>query len=579
MKIISLIIGSLIAATSIAQNIALDAGWKFSQQDKPAFAQAGFNDAQWKEGKVNTAWENFLNEKYDGIGWYRKKVVIPTSMQKVAMEYGFMQLELGKIDDADECYFNGVLVGKTGQFPPVKETAWDITRSYKIPLKLIRWNQPNTIAVRVSDWGGGGGLYTGQQYALLGGSWRLMTKVAISFSNLPNYDLPVPSNLNSNFTFLNTGKKAINAICFTGIRNFENKLIAIDSQPINIAANSNLSFQKIWGSPEPGFYHAFAIIKTADGNSLEEKVGFAASPLLKRSRPDNAADFAEFWQSTKKELAAIDPQFEVEPQPKLATPQFDISLVEMRSYNNVRVRAWLMMPKGKTKPPAILHVQGYSTNNTAWGGDSNFAHLFLNIRGHGNSQDDVNPGFPGFLQSGLEDKSKYIYRGAFMDCIRAMDFLCSQYTTIDTSRIGVEGASQGGALTFVTAAMDKRIKCAAPDVPFLSDYRNYFRIANWPANEFKTYVEKNNADWETIYQTLSYFDIKNFAPMINCPVMMGVGLFDDICPPHINFAAFNNIPVNDKLYFLYPKAGHSVPAVHYNLKNEWLKKQLLVSSH
>ena len=59
-----------------------------------------------------------------------------------------------------------------------------------------------------------------------------------------------------------------------------------------------------------------------------------------------------------------------------------------------------------------------------------------------------------------------------------IDFLCSR-PEVDVSRIAVEGASQGGALTFATAALNNdRIAVCAPQVPFLSDFRDYFKVAS-----------------------------------------------------------------------------------------------------
>ena len=116
----------------------------------------------------------------------------------------------------------------------------------------------------------------------------------------------------------------------------------------------------------------------------------------------------------------------------------------------------------------------------------------LNIRGHGFSQDDINPGFPGYLLHFLNDKELYIYRGAYMDCIRAVDFLFSR-EEVDKTRIAVEGGSQGGALSFATAALDnERIAVCVPQVPFLSDFKDYFKVATWPASEFNDIYETSS---------------------------------------------------------------------------------------
>jgi cephalosporin-C deacetylase-like acetyl esterase len=260
----------------------------------------------------------------------------------------------------------------------------------------------------------------------------------------------------------------------------------------------------------------------------------------------------------------------------LCTDKRDFYLVEMRSLQNVLVRGWYSVPKKPGKYAAFLHVQGYSSfMQPGWMvQDDDFASFGLNIRGHGNSQDDVNPGFPGYLQDHLLDHECYIYRGAYMDCLRALDFLCSR-PEVDGSRIVVEGGSQGGALSFATAALaPERIRLCVPGVPFLSDFPHYFKVASWPGNEFVLFVKDHpSVTWDRIFYTLSYIDIKNLAPWIKAPVFMSIGLMDETCPPHINFAAYNNLSV-PKEYVAYPYSGHGLPADNTTIRMAWVRKRL-----
>ena len=61
---------------------------------------------------------------------------------------------------------------------------------------------------------------------------------------------------------------------------------------------------------------------------------------------------------------------------------------------------------------------------------------------------------------------------------------------------------------------------------------------------FKQYFKEHpEIPEDEIYKTLSYIDIKNLAPWIKAPVLMSIGLVDKTCPPHINFAAYNQLNV------------------------------------
>jgi cephalosporin-C deacetylase-like acetyl esterase len=54
---------------------------------------------------------------------------------------------------------------------------------------------------------------------------------------------------------------------------------------------------------------------------------------------------------------------------------------------------------------------------------------------------------------------------------------------------------------------------------------------------------------------------------------MAVGLKDETCPPHINFAAYNQLR-SPKEYVAYPEAGHGLPAEWHQIKFNWIRKQL-----
>ncbi len=54
---------------------------------------------------------------------------------------------------------------------------------------------------------------------------------------------------------------------------------------------------------------------------------------------------------------------------------------------------------------------------------------------------------------------------------------------------------------------------------------------------------------------------------------MSIGLKDTTCPPHINFAAYNQLKVR-KEYVVYPESGHGLPSEYMLAKVEWMKKEL-----
>jgi sialate O-acetylesterase len=69
---------------------------------------------------------------------------------------------MGTIDDVDEVFVNGQLVGYSGVFPVLVETAYNVPRKYPIPVELLNQNGDNVIAVRVYDEYMDGGIRSGR---------------------------------------------------------------------------------------------------------------------------------------------------------------------------------------------------------------------------------------------------------------------------------------------------------------------------------------------------------------------------------------------------------------------------------
>lgn len=562
----------LCAGSSVAQSI-VPAEWKFLTGDKPEYIDSAKNEYWWNDISPLTVWEKQGFQGYDGFAWYRVKVVVPASMKKNAEKYGGLMLNLGKIDDTDETWFNGHRVGATGKMPPDYAGAYDVPRSYLIPPGYVNWGGKNTIAVRVYDAGGDGGLYGGPAELTNRGNPDLLT-LGTGFSEkdmilkgLP--DVEILTTVKSEFRKVYRGALTLKIVTDFGDQVYEGY------RDVTVRKMSTEYVPFMVKDLKPGFYKATLSLQSKMGNK-KYSFNFGYEPEKIVSPADPQPDFAEFWQRAKAELATVDPQYKLIRVDSLCTENHNVYLVEMRSLGNALIRGWYRVPVRPGRYPAIMQVPGYSSvevpSYVNYGDD--IIGFALNIRGHGNSKDDVNPGFPGYILTNLGDKEKYIYRGAYMDCVRGIDFLCSR-PEVDASRIGVEGASQGGALTFATAALAAdRIAVCAPQVPFLSDFRDYFRVANWPANEFIDLVENKKAlTWDQVYYTLSYFDIKNLAPMIKAPLIMGAGLMDEVCPPHINFAAYNLV-TSEKKYIVYPYAGHGLPDDFYRAKMDWIRTKL-----
>ncbi|MDQ8202744.1 beta galactosidase jelly roll domain-containing protein [Pelagicoccus sp. SDUM812003] len=130
--------------------------WKFSVGDDPAWADPAFDDRDWGKISVPNAWEREGYRHYDGFAWYRVSFKTPKNTT------GQLFVALGEIDDADEAYLNGTLVGGLGMFPPHYKTAWGQGRAYPISKDLLNPDGENVLAVRVYDGEQEGGIRSGR---------------------------------------------------------------------------------------------------------------------------------------------------------------------------------------------------------------------------------------------------------------------------------------------------------------------------------------------------------------------------------------------------------------------------------
>ena len=334
--------------------------------------------------------------------------------------------------------------------------------------------------------------------------------------------------------------------------------------------------------PAAGIYHATASVN----DDLARGFYFAVKPTEIVSAPDKQNDFDSYWLTAKEQLAATPINATLTEIPAKSTANRKVYLVEMQSIADgisgdpVIVRGYYAEPTDGKKHPVIMHYLGYDSgyapggqSNIPYcpGGDDNkdYAEFYLSTRGQSVNnrpaadradgiQKDFTNTYGDWFAYQFGNKDRYYYRGAYMDVVRAIDFMATRETS-DMDKLFAEGQSQGGALTVAAAALSGRTFLAiAPAITFMGDFPDYFDITSWPG-----YVAKQNqgtmSDAE-MYAFLSYYDTKNLATNISCPYITSVGLQDNVCPPHTNLAPYNNVmtPEADKQVVFNPELQHQV---------------------
>lgn len=119
--------------------------WKFHTGDNLTWKSLDFDDSEWSTIFVPSAWEDEGYPGYDGYAWYRITVLFTEAPEEYEVK-----LDAGRIDDADQIWINGTLVGAGGGFPPEYFTAYSKFRKYAVPDGLLQAGK-NVIAIRVYD--------------------------------------------------------------------------------------------------------------------------------------------------------------------------------------------------------------------------------------------------------------------------------------------------------------------------------------------------------------------------------------------------------------------------------------------
>ena len=294
--------------------------------------------------------------------------------------------------------------------------------------------------------------------------------------------------------------------------------------------------------------------------------------LTYSGRTSRPADFDAYWSAALRELDATDPQPELRPATAIAPHQTEAFDLWFTGVGGARIYAKYLRPKtaGAKKLPAVLQFHGYSGHSGDWLDKfgwpaEGFCYAAMDCRGQGGRSEDngrvKGTTLRGHIVRGLDDPDprNLAFRQIFLDTAQ-LARVVMKFAEVDADRVGCFGASQGGALTLACAALEPRIRRAAPVFPFLCDYQRVWEMdLTKDAYEelrifFRAFDPRHERE-DDIFTKLGYIDCQHLAPRIQAEVLMFTSLMDTICPPSSQFAAYNKITA-PKNFVLYPDFTH-----------------------
>ena len=292
--------------------------------------------------------------------------------------------------------------------------------------------------------------------------------------------------------------------------------------------------------------------------------GAVAAPerILPSAPPPD--DFDAFWKAKVAELKKVPfhPKLEAVEAGKPGVSYWKVTLDNIRS---THIQGQIARPEKGEKFPALLIVQwagiyglqkGWVTDRAAEGW------LALNIEPHDLPIDSPDSFYKaqsdGPLKNypaiGNDDRNTSYFLRMYLSCYQALEYLKSR-PDWDGKTLVVMGTSQGGQQTIMLAGLHpQNLTAALALVPAGGDMLAP-EAGRAPAFPQWYYQTGDGKDPQKVRQASRYYDIANFAHRIRCPVLIGLGLRDDVCPPTSVLSAANSIPGRKEVVIL-PKSGH-----------------------
>jgi len=331
----------------------------------------------------------------------------------------------------------------------------------------------------------------------------------------------------------------------------------------------------------PGFLRC-TVTAFVDGKEYTKAATAGFDPLSIQPTVDNPADFTQFWNKAKADLATIPIDARMTLMPDRCTEKVNVYHVSLQNFRvGSRLYGILCIPKKEGKYPALLTVPGAGVrpyNGNIVMAEKGLITFEIGIHGVPVNMDvsvynNLGAGaLNGYQNFNLDDRDRFYYKRVYLGCVRANDFIFS-LPQFDGTNLAVTGGSQGGALSIITAGLDARVKYLAAYYPALCDVTGYLkgRAGGWPH-----YFDKNNLAFNNKkdkIETTGYYDVVNFARLLKVPGLYTWGFNDETCPPTSMYAAYNVITAPKSLYLALETGHWTFPEQNEKLNN-WLLQKL-----
>ncbi len=326
---------------------------------------------------------------------------------------------------------------------------------------------------------------------------------------------------------------------------------------------------------------------TVDGVKYEHHVKVGFSPERIKPFTQEPSDFRKYWREAVKEVRKYPLKVTREWVADMSDEITDCYLVRLQyDAQHHSLYGYLLMPKGAERGscPVVLTPPGAGVKtikevtSRPYYQEAGMIRFVTEIHG-------LDPRIPertfeemrrafeghgqGYLYNGLDNRDHYYMRHVYLGLVRCIDYLCS-LPEWDGTNVITMGGSQGGALSIVAAALDRRVTLCVANHPALADMGagSTGLTSGYPhfRAERGIYTEANLC-------TMSYYDVVNFARHVKARSFLTWGFNDNTCPPTTSYAVWNTLKC-PKESLITPINEHWTSDATNRAQMEWIHKHL-----
>jgi len=275
---------------------------------------------------------------------------------------------------------------------------------------------------------------------------------------------------------------------------------------------------------------------SAEGSTPASAVhlGAAVSPAQLKPSVPRPADFDAFWDAKLQELSrvALDPVV----TPIATNDGVELSTVRVGCWAS-HTHAYLAKPARPGKFPALVifqHAGVYVMRSQTAIDRAADGWLVFDVVAHDLPPHEAARASSDYEAIGNTNRETSYFLNMYLRDARAVDYIASR-PDWDGKTLVLMGTCMGGQQALVTAALRPQVTAVIVNQPSGADYNGelHGRKAGYPYWLCEDPI---------VMATAPYFDVVNFAPRIQAPVLASMGFIDTTSPPAGIWTTLNQIP-------------------------------------